>query len=398
MQILSLSLTNFRPFKRLEVEFDDKLTLLYGKNAQGKTSILEAINFLSILTSPIAGYDRELINFLCLSDDQPVSRITAAISKNGKTHRIEVRLILDTVRNGNNRMRKEVLIDGVKRRLFDVVGFFNSVIFLPQMTRIIEDGPEDRRRYLDQTLSQAYPGYMKALSNYQQGITKRNALLKQLSEKGGDENQLVYWDQLLAENGAILIQSRNQSVLELGGLAANKHSSLTKGSEILQIIYQPSFNPWNGESPQLFLTPLETKQSNFSTNEIVTKFQKRLSEVRNEEIRRGVTTIGPHRDDLLFLANGVNLGVYGSRGQIRTAVMSLKFAEMDWLQEQSGNLPVLLLDETLAELDLNRRGDLLKMLKNGGQAIMTTADLELFDQSFIEGCMSLKIEDGRISK
>ena len=398
MQILSLSLTNFRPFKRLEVEFDDKLTLLYGKNAQGKTSILEAINFLSILTSPIAGYDRELINFLCLSDDQPVSRITAAINKNGKTHRIEVRLILDPVRNGNNRMRKEVLIDGVKRRLFDVVGFFNSVIFLPQMTRIIEDGPEDRRRYLDQTLSQAYPGYMKALSNYQQGITKRNALLKQLSEKGGDENQLVYWDQLLAENGAILIQSRNQSVLELGGLAANKHSSLTKGSEILQIIYQPSFNPWNGESPQLFLTPLETKQSNFSTNEIVTKFQKRLSEVRNEEIRRGVTTIGPHRDDLLFLVNGVNLGVYGSRGQIRTAVMSLKFAEKDWLQKQSGNLPVLLLDETLAELDLNRRGDLLKMLKNGGQAIMTTADLELFDQGFIEGCMSLKIEDGRISK
>ena len=398
MQILSLSLTNFRPFKRLEVEFDDKLTLLYGKNAQGKTSILEAINFLSILTSPIAGYDRELINFLCLSDDQPVSRITAAISKNGKTHRIEVRLILDPVRNGNNRMRKEVLIDGVKRRLFDVVGFFNSVIFLPQMTRIIEDGPEDRRRYLDQTLSQAYPGYMKALSNYQQGITKRNALLKQLSEKGGDENQLVYWDQLLAENGAILIQSRNQSVLELGGLAANKHSSLTKGSEILQIIYQPSFNPWNGESPQLFLTPLETEQSNFSTNEIVTKFQKRLSEVRNEEIRRGVTTIGPHRDDLLFLANGVNLGVYGSRGQIRTAVMSLKFAEKDWLQKQSGNLPVLLLDETLAELDLNRRGDLLKMLKNGRQAIMTTADLELFDQGFIEGCMSLKIEDGRISK
>ena len=398
MQILSLSLTNFRPFKRLEVEFDDKLTLLYGKNAQGKTSILEAINFLSILTSPIAGYDRELINFLCLSDDQPVSRITAAINKNGKIHRIEARLILDPVMNGNNRMRKEVLIDGVKRRLFDVVGFFNSVIFLPQMTRIIEDGPEDRRRYLDQTLSQAYPGYMKALSNYQQGITKRNALLKQLSEKGGDENQLVYWDQLLAENGAILIQSRNQSVLELGGLAANKHSSLTKGSELLQIIYQPSFNPWNGESPQLFLTPLETEQSNFSTNEIVTKFQKRLSEVRNEEIRRGVTTIGPHRDDLLFLVNGVNLGVYGSRGQIRTAVMSLKFAEKDWLQKQSGNLPVLLLDETLAELDLNRRGDLLKMLKNGGQAIMTTADLELFDQSFIEGCMSLKIEDGRISK
>jgi len=395
MQILSLSLTNFRPFKRLEIEFGEKMTLLYGKNAQGKTSILEAVNFLSILTSPIAGYDRELINFLCLDDDLPVGRITATINKGGKIHRIEVRLILDAVRSGNNRMRKEVLIDGVKRRLFDVVGFFNSVIFLPQMTRIIEDGPEDRRRYLDQTLSQAYPGYMKALSRYQQGITKRNALLKVLSEKGGDPNQLIYWDQLISENGAILIHARGQSVLELGRLAGKKHASLTKENEILSIIYKPAFDPWKSGFPQLQLTKI-FEQANLSIDEICAKFQEMLLEVRKEEIKRGVTTIGPHRDDLLFSTNGIDLGVYGSRGQIRTAIMSLKFAEMDWLQEKSGDLPVLLLDETLAELDLNRRGDLLNLLKNGKQAIITTADLELFDQSFIDGCMSLRIEDGRI--
>ena len=243
MQILSLSLTNFRPFKRLEVEFSEKLTLLYGKNAQGKTSILEAVNFLSILTSPIAGYDRELINFLCLEDEQPVGRIAASIKKGGKIHRIEVRLILEPVGNRNKRMRKEVLIDGVKRRLFDVVGFFNSVIFLPQMTRIIEDGPEDRRKYLDQTLSQAYPGYMKALSHYLQGIIKRNALLKLLSEKGGDEKQLLYWDQLISENGAIIIHARSQAVIELGKIVSIKHSSLTKGNEILKIFYQPLLIP-----------------------------------------------------------------------------------------------------------------------------------------------------------
>ena len=397
MKIQSLSLTNFRPFKRLEVEFDEKLTLLFGRNAQGKTSILEAVHFLSILTSPIAGYDREMINLLCLSDDQPVGRIMAAVNKSGKIHRIEVRLILDPIRNGNNRMRKEVLIDGVKRRLFDVVGFFNSVIFLPQMTRIIEDGPEDRRRYLDQTISQAYPGYMKALSSYQQGIIKRNALLKQLSEKGGDENQLLYWDQLLSENGAILIQARNKSVRELGRLAAQKHTALTDQSEILKIIYQPSFNPWNGELPQLFINDLEPEEPILSTDEISSKFLKRLSEIRKEEIRRGVTTMGPHRDDLLFLSNDLDLGVFGSRGQIRTAVMSLKFAEMDWLKEKSGDIPVLLLDETLAELDINRRGDLLKLLEDGSQAIITTADLELFDQGFIDRCMKMRIEKGRIN-
>ena len=397
MKILSLSLTNFRAFNRLEIEFADYLTLIFGKNAQGKTSVLEAVNFLSILTSPIASYDRELVNFLCLSDDQPVSRLVATINKIGKTHRIEVRLILDPVQNGNNRFRKEVLIDGVKRRLFDVVGFFNSVIFLPQMTRIIEDGPEERRRYLDQTLSQAYPGYMKALSNYLQGITKRNALLKQLSEKGGDENQLVYWDQLISENGAILIQARNKSVLELGSIAAQKHSALTMGEESLELIYQPSFNPWNNASPLLTLTPVVSEKSLLSTDEIQAKFQKELSGLRREEIRRGVTTIGPHRDELQFTANGVNLGVYGSRGQIRTAVISLKLAEMEWLKEKSGELPVLLLDETLAELDFNRRGDLLKSLENGGQVILTTADLELFPQDFIDRCTNLKIEDGRIS-
>jgi len=396
MQILSLSLTNFRPFKRLEIEFSEKLTLFYGKNAQGKTSILEAVNFLSILTSPIAGYDRELINFVCLNDEQPVGRITASIKKGSKIHRIEVRLILDIVQNGNNRLRKEVLIDGVKRRLFDIVGFFNSVIFLPQMTRIIEDGPEDRRRFLDQTLSQAFPGYMQALSRYQQGITKRNALLKILSEKGGDLKQLVYWDKLISENGAILIHARMQAVMELSHLAGIKHGSLTKGSENLKIIYQPSFDPWELGHPQLPFSEVNNEQSNLSIDEICVKFQEGLFEVRNEEIRRGVTTIGPHRDDLQFSVNGIDLGVYGSRGQIRTAIMSLKFAEMDWLQEKSGDLPVLLLDETLAELDLNRREDLLNMLTNGKQAIITTADLELFDQGFIDGCMSLKIEDGRI--
>ena len=140
----------------------------------------------------------------------------------------------------------------------------------------------------------------------------------------------------------------------------------------------------------------DSEQTDLSTDEIGAKFQEQLLKVRKEEIRRGVTTIGPHRDDLLFSANGIDLGVYGSRGQIRTAIMSLKFAEMDWLQEKSGDLPVLLLDETLAELDLNRRGDLLNMLKNGKQAIITTADLELFDQGFIDGCMSLKIEEGKI--
>ena len=395
MQIQSLSVTNFRSFKRLELAFSDHITLLHGNNAQGKTTILEAVHFLSILTSPISGYDRELVNLSCLNDNPPVGRLIAVIEKSGKTHRIEVRLILTPAVNGNNRLRKEVLMDGVKRRLFDCVGFFNSVLFLPQMTRIIEDGPDERRKYLDQTLSQAYPGYMKSLSIYQQAILKRNALLKQLSEKGGDENQLIYWDQLISEYGAVLIKTREEAVFELHKIAISKHAALTKGGELLGLDYQPSFNPWEIENTQYSL--MKSEKPNLAIETIQTRFQKSLSDLRREEIRRGVTTIGPHRDELLFKVNGVNLGVYGSRGQIRSAVMSLKFAEIDWLKEKTGELPVLLLDETLAELDLGRRRDLLGMLENGNQSILTTADLELFPQDFISKCKNISIGNGVVT-
>ncbi len=208
MQIESLSLTNFRIFKRLEMDFPERLTLLVGNNAQGKTSVLEAIHFLSIMTSPLASNDREAINLLALRDELPIARLIGRIRKMGKTHAIEVRLILNPLQNGNPRLRKEVLIDGAKKKLFDVVGFFNSVLFLPQMTRILEDGPDERRKYLDQLLSQAYPGYVRALSDYQAALTRRNALLKHLFEKGGDESQLAYWDEMIAYHGAAIIEAR----------------------------------------------------------------------------------------------------------------------------------------------------------------------------------------------
>jgi len=164
MFIRSLSLTNFRTLKRLELDLPNQFTLFFGGNAQGKTSILEAIHFLSLLTSPIAFHDREIINFSCLEDLQPVCRLVAGIEKKGKAHKLEVRLIINRNQNSNLRLTKEVLVDGVKRRLYNAVGFFNSVLFIPQMTRIIEDGPDERRKFLDQMLSQAYAGYIQALS------------------------------------------------------------------------------------------------------------------------------------------------------------------------------------------------------------------------------------------
>lgn len=393
MKIHSLSLTNFRAFKRIEIEFSDHLNLFIGQNAQGKTTILEAIHFLSLLTSPIAGSDREIVNFLTLTDEIPVARITAGIERVGKNHRLEMRLILNGNRGGSQKLRKEFFIDGVQRRLYDSVGFFNSILFLPQMTRIIEDGPNERRRYLDQTLSQAVPGYVRALSTYLKGVSRRNALLKQLAESGGDHDQLLYWDELLAEHGSEIVRHRIQAVNELQQLASDHHRDLTDGMETLNIIYQPSNTFISSNAEQEWTTEQYPE-----INAIKEKFLNQLKTKRREEIARGVTTIGPHRDDIQFLVNGVDLGIYGSRGQIRTVVMALKFAEKDWFKAKTGEHPVILLDETLAELDGSRRLDLLKSLENGGQAVLTTAGLDLFAQDFIRRCEVWQVSQGGITK
>ncbi len=391
MKIRSLSLTNFRLFKRLEIEFDDHLNLFIGDNSEGKTTILEAIHFLSLLTSPLATNDREVVNFLCLEEAVPVARIKATIEKKGKVHRLEMRLILNPSGNDSFRMRKELRIDGVQRRLYDSAGFFNSVLFMPQMTRIIESGPDERRRYLDQVLSQSQPGYMRALGNYIKGVSRRNSLLKQLAEKGGDMNQLTFWDELLADKGSQIMYERIRALRELNILANEHHRRLTSGNESLKINYKPSL---------AFSSHTIPKESTIveDTAEIKAQFLSQLLTKRREEVARGITTIGPHRDDLQFMVNGVDVHVYGSRGQIRTVVMAIKLAEKDLFRERWGELPVFLLDETLAELDKKRRSDLLESLKNGGQAILTTADLDLFDKDFIRHCEVWRVVQGGITK
>lgn len=396
MFIRNLSLTNFRAINRLELELPTQLTLLHGENAQGKTSIIEAIHFCSIMTSPIASHDRELVNFLCLKDQQPFSRLVAGIEKKGKLHRLEIRLIINQTQNGNNRLTKEVLLDGVKRKLFNMVGFFNSVLFLPQMTRIIEDGPDERRKYLDQTLSQAYPGYMQAISEYQQAIIRRNALLKQLFETNADEDQLLYWDQLISEKGAFIIHTRKKAVSELGNYLSQQHLTLTDAREVIQLNYLPSFYPHSGNKHKDLLDGMEINSTEYSLEEIQSQFFEALQKNHKEEIRRGITTIGPHRDELEFIANEIDLHVYGSRGQVRSAILSLKLAETLWLHEKTGELPVILLDETLAELDSHRREKLLSVITDGWQAVFTTADINLFTGDFIKRCAVWAVSEGQV--
>jgi len=397
LYLTHLSLTNFRAFARLDMDVPRRILLLVGNNAQGKTSLLEAVYYLATFSSFHAQSDRQLINFLAKGDDLIVARVVIQFQRNNLPHKLEVRLIQENAGNGSMRTRKEILVDGVKRSAQDALGHFNAVIFLPQMMRIIEEGPEERRRYLNLAISQIMPGYAQALSEYNQVVTQRNALLKQLNERGGDAGQLDYWDQLLSERGSILVHTRIAAVRELETVAQPIHQKLTNNDEVLRLLYQPSYDPLPQPEGQYVLKfSSQADRSSFTLEQLREGFAQKLAAQRSEEVARGVTTIGPHRDEMRLLANGIDLGDYGSRGQARTALLSLKLAEVAWMKEKTGEWPVLLLDETMAELDVKRRTDLLAYLGDCEQALLTTTDLNLFAPEFVEKCTVWKVEDGRV--
>lgn len=399
MRLNHLSLTNFRLFSRLDMDLPSQILLLEGNNAQGKTSLLEAIFFLATFTSLHASHDRQLINFLASQESLAVARLTASFATQEGEKRLEIRLIQELNGNGGSRLRKEVLLNGTKISPNQAVGAFKAVMFLPEMTRIIEGGPEERRRYLNLAIAQSNRNYTQTLADYNQTVSQRNALLKQLSERGGDEKQLDFWDQVLATKGALLMQARIQAIEEIGEIAIRIHSTLTDSKEVLRLYYQPAYDPVVQPQNQ-FSLPMQTKveRGKFTLEQLQTGFIARLAQLHREEILRGVTTIGPHRDEMRVHCNGIDLTDFGSRGQIRTALLSLKLAEIEWLKQKTGEMPVLLLDETLAELDEARRESLLTYLTSAEQAILTTTDMNLFPTNFSGKCERWWVDQGNIHK
>lgn len=392
MYLKHLSLTNFRSLARLDLELPRRAVVLVGSNAQGKTSVLEAIYFLAAFTSFQTHADRQIVNFHEAKNPLAVTRLVADYQRGRTKHRIEARLILEPTGVNGQRLRKEILLDGVKRHVSDIVGHFNAVLFVPQMSQIIEGGPEERRRYLNLALAQAVPAYARVLSEYSQALTQRNALLKALNEssalsgsKGGNGSQLEVWDETLVKFGSQIIEWRIQAVHEIERFASRIHHELTRGAETLRLAYEPAYDPLPKPEMQLGLkldTPID--RSSLELDEIQSGFLARLKRIRGEEIARGVTTIGPHRDDLRFIINKADVSDYGSRGQLRTTLLSLKLAEVEWMKERTGEAPVILLDEVMAELDTQRRADLLKYVSQDSQVLFTTTDTHAFADEFVE--------------
>ena len=399
MHLKHLSLTNFRNFARLDIDVPKRVVLLVGNNAQGKTSVLEAIYFLAAFTSFQTHTDRQLVNFLEAKNSLGVTRLVADYERNKKKHRLEVRLILEPTGINEQRLRKEVLLDGVKKQLNETIGHFNAVIFIPQMSQIIEGGPDERRRYLNMMLSQALAAYAGLLNEYGQALAQRNALLKALNESGGETHQLDVWDETLARLGAQIIQWRIEAVQQIERLAARIHHELTHGKEVLRLSYQPAYDPLPSPDGQIGMKlTTEIDRSTIKVEEIRAGFLSQLRQIRSEEVARGMTTIGPHRDELRFLANGIDLGDYGSRGQVRTTLLALKLAEVNWMKERTGEWPVILLDEVMAELDLQRRADLLHYVSEAEQVLFTATDEKMFAPEFVEQAEVWKVREGNIEK
>jgi len=384
MLLKHLSLTNFRNYIRLERDFSPGPTILIGSNGQGKTSLLEAIYYLASATTYHATSDRQLINFLTLEDDTPVARLVAEVEASGRLRRIEIRIILKPAgKNGNPRIKKEVLVNGLPKRVRDLAGVCNAVMFLPQDMNIIEGSPGSRRKYFDSSLTQADPTYTATLSEYNKVLTQRNALLKQIQERKATEDQLLFWDNQLCSLAATLIRLRSLALTELNNLAEPLHDNLTRSQETLQICYLPSYDPAAKQDGQLGL-PIDTllNRNHFSIEDIKLGMGEKILTLRSEEISRGMTLIGPHRDDFSFLANGIDLRAYGSRGQNRTAILATKLSEVLWLRNRTKEWPILLLDEVLAELDRERREDLLRSIETVEQAILTGADASMYSSTF----------------
>ena len=399
MHISRISLTNYRNYSRLVVELPPGPILLRGDNANGKTNLLEAICFLSTTRGIHARADQQLVNWLILEQETlPFARVEATVN----TQRGPFQLAITVLKEGPN-LRKEIRFNGAKKRALDVIGKVTTVMFLPEDIELVTGAPAIRRRYLDSTLCQIDPDYCLALSRYNKVLTQRNALLKELFKRSGNPDQLIYWDEQLADYGALLITRRHNLVLELDAVARQRHREVSGGRESLRLHYAPSFDLHQRPKPNYQLPLLLEDLAPYATaapptKEVRDTFLAYLQQAHSEEINRGVTLVGPHRDDLHFLVDGIDMTLYGSRGQQRTAALSTKLAEVVFMKQATGEMPILLLDDVMSELDAHRREAIIAIVDQAGQSLLTTTDWEDYSLDFRGRARRFSVTRGQLSE
>ena len=357
MRLRSLRLRNHRNYSQLDLAPGPGVNVFIGANGQGKTNLLEAIAMLALSSSPRVRRESELVGPVAAA-----SRIEGEIETGAIRREITIELNVE-----GERTRRTIEVDGARRRAFDLPGHFRVTLFWPDDLGLVKAGPELRRRFLNQMLVQVEPGYARALAGLRRVLEQRNSLLKRIAGGEGGDDMLDAWDTELVNVGREIVDARAKAVRELEPEAARCHAQIAAG-ERLEIRY---------------VGPPEN-------------LAEAVHNSRAEDLRRGSTSVGPHRDDLLVMLAGEDARSFASQGQQRTAVVSLKLAEARLIEARAGERPVLLLDDVLSELDGDRRAALLGEVAEGGQVVITSVEAGPFPPDLMARAMVWAVSEGRI--
>ncbi len=339
MIVKSLELMNFRNYERLSIDFDPSTNIIYGDNAQGKTNILEAICVSGTSRSHRGSRDREMIRF-----GQEEAHIRTLVEKDSNEYRIDIHL--------KKNHSKGIAINKIPiKKSSELFGILNIIFFSPEDLSIIKSGPDKRRHFIDMELCQIDRIYLYNLTEYNKTLNQRNKLLKDISFNKKLADTLPVWDDKLAEYGAKIIKRREQFVEEIAPVVSVLHSRISGDREEVTLTYEKNVSAEG--------------------------MREALDFSYDNDLRLGSTTNGPHRDDLRFDLGGVDLRKFGSQGQQRTAALSLKLSEVTMMEKETGEKPVLLLDDVLSELDSRRQKDLLGSLSDT-QTMITCTGLDDF--------------------
>ena len=357
MIVESLSLQNYRNYENLSLNFSDGTNIFYGNNAQGKTNILEAVYMSGTTKSHRTNKDLELIRF---SEEE--SHISTMIKKNGISHKIDIHL--------KNNKSKGVAIDGIPiKKASELFGMINFVFFSPEDLNIIINGPAEQRSFMDIELCQLNKIYLSDLANYNKIVVQRNKLLKDLYFRGDFKDTLDIWDMQLCEYGQKIIEMRESFIERLNEIIYGIHHSLSGGKENLKIVYLKNCEKEN--------------------------FMEQLKLNRERDIKLKTTSVGPHRDDLGFFFDDMDVRKFGSQGQQRCAALSLKLSEIELVKSVTKDTPILLLDDVLSELDKNRQNYLLNHIHDI-QAMITCTGLDEFVNCRFSIDKIFKVTDGTV--
>ena len=357
MIIKSIELADYRNYDSLVLQFDRGTNILYGDNAQGKTNILEAIYVAATTKSHKGSKDREIVNF-----DKEEAHIRTYLEKDGKEIRVDMHL--------RKSKSKGIAIDGQKiKKAADLLGLCNVVFFSPEDLGIIKNGPSERRRFVDMELCQLNKLYVHSLVQYNKVLLQRNKLLKELFFRPEYEETLDVWDMQLVNYGREVIKFRREFIKQLNEIIHAIHLSLTGGREDISISYEPY-----------------TRED---------QMEDILKKNRAQDMKQKTTLSGPHRDDISFIVNGIDIRRFGSQGQQRTAALSLKLSELQLVKQLSHDDPILLLDDVLSELDSSRQNHLLSAIKHI-QTMITCTGLDDFVNNRFQIDKVFKVIDGTV--